>query len=158
MSLYPYNPLRDYLFMHTKWYIRKYTEKIRLLLMRENADGVNGSEKHTARYDYHYLIERYKRAVEYGSRPIFFKNNVNYSYAKYPFITEKDVYFNRFVVREFRLRNDKLRYARRAGLKKKDWYDPNSPIIASYSTLEAMAKDNWYADIDYVPAELNVTV
>lgn len=37
---------------------------------------------------------------------------------------------------------------------RKKWYDPNSPIIKSYGTLEEMATDNWYADIDYVPAEL----
>ena len=37
-------------------------------------------------------------------------------------------------------------------------YKENNKSQRVYGTLEEMATDNWYADIDYVPAELNNVV
>lgn len=96
------------------------------------------------------------QAAEYP--PIFFRENSLCPIGKIAFMTEEDIAAKRYIVREFKLRDGELRYARRAGINKKNWYDPNSPIIKSYGTLEEMTRDNWYAEIDYVPVELNSVV
>lgn len=110
------------------------------------------------RYNCEYLAKLYKRAAAYP--PVFFKKNELFPQATYPFMTEEDICAKRYTIREFRMRGDSdyLSYARIAGLRKANCYEPNSPIIRSYGTIEEMVRDNWYADIDYVPEELNARV
>lgn len=68
-------------------------------------------------YNSNYLKEKYLKAAEYPL--IFFRENSLCPIGEIAFMTEEDIAAKRYIVREFKLRDGELRYARRAGIKKK---------------------------------------